>query len=49
MEWLEPWWSTEGQGPEFYETFERQLSWSPATLKLPNARHHRARRPVAGT
>ncbi|MBD2731774.1 hypothetical protein H6G96_37255 [Nostoc sp. FACHB-892] len=25
MKWLEPWWATEGQAPDFRETFERQL------------------------
>lgn len=26
MEWLEPWWPTEAQSPEFHETFARQLA-----------------------
>jgi hypothetical protein len=25
MEWLDPWWSTEGHSPEFHETFRKQL------------------------
>jgi len=25
VEWLDPWWSTEGMDPHFHETFQRQL------------------------
>ena len=25
MEWLDPWWSTEGHSPEFHETIRKQL------------------------